>query len=167
MMGAQMPARLPTPVLIGRGPQMDALMDALDGAAGGSAAVVLIGGEAGIGKSRLVAELAAHARARGDLVLEGGCASLGSGEGLSFAPIAEALRDLLRSDDRALIDAVIDPTTRELGRLAPDFLRNDDAGFLHDAPADWAQTRLFEAFLTLLDRLGKWRPTVLVIEDIH
>ena len=167
MIGANMPARLSSPILIGRGPQMDSLMDALGRAEGGSPTMVLVGGEAGIGKSRLVAELATYARARGDLVLEGGCASLGSGEGLPFAPIAEALRDLLRSGDRALIDDVIDPTTRELGRLIPEFLRGDGDGFLHDAPADWAQTRLFEAFLTLLERLGERRPVVLVIEDIH
>jgi len=62
---------------------------------------------------------------------------------------------------------VIDPTTRELGRLVPDFVRDDGNGFLHDAPADWAQTRLFDAFLTLLERLGERRPTMLVVEDIH
>jgi DNA-binding CsgD family transcriptional regulator/tetratricopeptide (TPR) repeat protein len=167
MIGAEMPARLSSPILIGRGSNMDSLMDALGRAEGGSPKVVLIGGEAGIGKTRLTAELAARATERGDLVLEGGCASLGSGEGLPFAPIAEALRDLLRLGDRALLDDVIDPTTRELGRLIPDFLRDDGDGFRHDAPADWAQSRLFEAFLTLLERLGQRRPTVLITEDIH
>jgi DNA-binding CsgD family transcriptional regulator/tetratricopeptide (TPR) repeat protein len=167
MIGAEMPARLSSPVLIGREPQMDSLIDALGRAEAASPTVVLLGGEAGIGKSRLAAELALHARERNGLVLEGGCASLGSGEGLPFAPIAEALRDLLRSGDRALIDDVIDPTTRELGRLVPDLLRPDGGGYLQDAPADWAQTRLFEAFLTLLERLGERRATVLVTEDIH
>ena len=167
MIGPEMPARLSSPVLIGRGPQMDALTDALGRAEGGSPTVVLVGGEAGIGKSRLVAELAARARERGDPVLEGRCASLGAGEGLPFAPIADALRGLLRSGDRALIDDMIDPTTRELGRLIPEFRRDDGDGYLQAAPADWAQTRLFDAFLILLERLGTRRPTVLVIEDIH
>jgi DNA-binding CsgD family transcriptional regulator/tetratricopeptide (TPR) repeat protein len=167
MIGAEMPARLSSPVLIGRLPEMAMLHEALARVEAGSPVVVLIGGEAGIGKSRLVAELAAHARARGDLVLEGACASLGSGEGLPFGPIAEALRGLLRSSDRALLDDVIDPTTRELGRLIPDFLWNDGDGFLQVAPADWAQTRLFDAFLTLLERLGERRSVVLVTEDVH
>jgi DNA-binding CsgD family transcriptional regulator len=167
MIGAEMPARLSSPVLIGRLPEMAMLHEALDRAEAGSPVVVLVGGEAGIGKSRLVAELAAHARARGDLVLEGACASLGSGEGLPFGPIAEALRGLLRSSDRALLDDVIDPTTRELGRLIPDFLWNDGDGFLQVAPADWAQTRLFDAFLMLLQRLGERHSVVLVIEDVH
>jgi DNA-binding CsgD family transcriptional regulator len=167
MIGAEMPARLSSPVLIGRLPEMAMLHEALDRAEAGSPVVVLVGGEAGIGKSRLVAELAAHARARGDLVLEGACASLGSGEGLPFGPIAEALRGLLRSSDRAVLDDVIDPTTRELGRLIPDFLWNDGDGFLQVAPADWAQTRLFDAFLMLLQRLGERHSVVLVIEDVH
>lgn len=167
MIGAEMPARLSSPVLIGRLPEMAMLHEALARVEAGSPVVVLIGGEAGIGKSRLVAELAAHARARGDLVLEGACASLGSGEGLPFGPIAEALRGLLRTSDRALLDDVIDPTTRELGRLIPDFLWNDGDGFLQVAPADWAQTRLFDAFLTLLERLGERRSVVLVTEDVH
>ena len=60
----------------------------------GDAVVVLVGGDAGIGKTRLVAEAAGVARESGSLVLEGGCVSLGSGEGLPFAPIVEALRRL-------------------------------------------------------------------------
>ena len=43
----------------------------------GTAATVLVGGDAGIGKSRLIAEFSVHARGQGALVLEGGCVSLG------------------------------------------------------------------------------------------
>ena len=60
----------------------------------GDAVVVLVGGDAGIGKTRLVAEVAGRARESGALVLEGGCVSLGNGEGLPFAPIVEAFRRL-------------------------------------------------------------------------
>jgi DNA-binding CsgD family transcriptional regulator len=167
MIGPEMPARLSSPVLIGRVPEMAVLLEALGRAESGSPVVVLVGGEAGIGKSRLVAELAAQARLRGDLVLEGACPSLGSGEGLPFAPIAEALRGLLRSSDPTLLDDVIDPTTRELGRLVPEFLGQDGDGFLPVAPPEWAQTRLFDAFLTLLERIGQRRSVVLVAEDLH
>ena len=66
--------------------------EAIARGAAGDTVVVLVGGDAGIGKSRLVAEAAAAARAQGALVLEGGCVSLGNGEGLPFAPIVEALR---------------------------------------------------------------------------
>jgi DNA-binding NarL/FixJ family response regulator len=167
MIGAEMPGRLSSPVLIGRVPEMTTLEDALGRAEEGSPVVVLVGGEAGIGKSRLVAELADEARGRGDLVLEGSCASIGSDEGLPFAPIAEALRGLLRTDDRTLLAQVIDPTTRELGRLVPELLIDGGKGGAPDAPPEWAQTRLFDAFFILLERLGDRRTVVLIAEDLH
>jgi DNA-binding CsgD family transcriptional regulator/tetratricopeptide (TPR) repeat protein len=167
MIGAEMPARLSSPVLIGREPEMAVLLDALDRAEAGSPAVVLVGGEAGIGKTRLVTEVANVARGRGDLVLEGGCASLGSGEGLPFAPIAEALRGWRRSEDPASLVGLIDPTTRELARLVPGLLDEGRDEVLPDIPPEWAQTRLFDAFLILLERLGERQPAVLIAEDLH
>jgi len=167
MIGAKMPARLSSPILIGREAELVALEDALERAENGSAVVVLIGGEAGIGKSRLVAELADRARRRGDLVLEGGCVSIGAEEGLPFAPIAEALRGWLRSPDRAPLDPIIDPATRELGRLVPEVLAGDAETALAATPAEWAQSRLFDAFLLLLERLGEMQPVVLIAEDLH
>ena len=119
MIGREMSARLSSPILIGRVPEMATLEEALGRAEDGAPVVVLVGGEAGIGKSRLVRELADRARERGDLVLEGGCVSLGSDEGLPFAPIAEALRGLVRTSDRAVLDGLIDPATRELGPARP------------------------------------------------
>ena len=166
MIGAEMPARLSSPVLIGRVAEMAAMDDALERAEGGAPVVVLIGGEAGIGKSRLSAEVADGARRRGDLVLEGGCVSIGAEEGLPFAPIADALRGWLRSPGRAPLEAVIDPATRDLGRLVPELLTGDSA-VLAATPAEWAQTRLFDAFLVLLERLGEQRPVVLIAEDLH
>ena len=146
MIGRAMSARLSSPILIGRVPEMATLEEALGRAEDGEPVVVLVGGEAGIGKSRLVRELADRARERGDLVLEGGCVSLGSDEGLPFAPIAEALRGLARVSDRAILDGLIDPATRELARLVPELL-DDHRDLRSDAPPEWAQTRLFDGFI--------------------
>lgn len=162
----EMPARLSSPVLIGRVTEMAALMDALTRSEAGRSAVAIVGGEAGIGKSRLVAELVGRARDAGNLVLTGGCVSLGSDEGLPFAPIAEALRGLLRTLDRRDVDDLMDATTSELTRLVPD-LRRPGVDRETDGPAEWAQTRLFEGFVALLERLGRRAPTVLLIEDLH
>ena len=96
MIDTEMPVRLSSPVLIGRVAEMAALQSALERAEAGAPVVALVGGEAGIGKSRIVAEVADRARQRGDLVLHGGCVSIGSEEGLPFAPIAEALRGWFR-----------------------------------------------------------------------
>ena len=144
---------------------MATLEEALGRAEDGEPVVVLVGGEAGIGKSRLVRELADRARERGDLVLEGGCVSLGSDEGLPFAPIAEALRGLARISNREILDGLIDPATRELARLVPELL-DDPRDIPSDAPPEWAQTRLFELTI-LLERLGRRRPVTLVVEDVH
>jgi predicted ATPase len=86
--------RVSSPLFIGRQAELDTLGRALDAAAGGSASTVLIGGDAGIGKTRLVAEVGAMARQAGMLVLEGGCVALGDGGSLPFAPIVDALRNL-------------------------------------------------------------------------
>lgn len=167
MIGTDMSARVSSPIFIGRLPEMATLTDALARARTGDPAVVLVGGEAGIGKSRIVDEVADLARGRGDLVLEGGCISLGSDEGLPFAPIAEALRGLIRHVDRATLAGLVDPATRELARLVPELIAGDDAGPSADSPPEWAQTRLFEGFLTLLARLGQRQTVVLTVEDLH
>src|SRR4029079_2081149 len=122
MIDTEMPVRLSSPVLIGRVAEMAELQSALERAEAGAPVVALVGGEAGIGKSRIVAEVADRARQRGDLVLHGGCVSIGSEEGLPFAPIAEALRGWFRSADDGRAAVVIDNATRELGRLAPHVL---------------------------------------------
>lgn len=86
--------RVASPEFVGRRQELASLADAVMRGTGGDAAVVLVGGDAGIGKTRLVAEVAGAAGKRGALLLEGGCVSLGNGEGLPFAPIVEALRRL-------------------------------------------------------------------------
>jgi DNA-binding CsgD family transcriptional regulator/tetratricopeptide (TPR) repeat protein len=166
MIRPEMSARLSSPILIGRMPEMAALETAFERAAGGSPSVVLIGGEAGIGKSRLVREFADRARQRDGLVLEGGCVSLGSEEGLPFGPIAEALRGLRRQLDPTLLDGLIDPATRELVRLVPELVAGGGEA-TPETPAEWAQTRLFDGFLVLVERLGEGQPVVFVVEDIH
>jgi DNA-binding CsgD family transcriptional regulator/tetratricopeptide (TPR) repeat protein len=167
MIGADMSARVSSPIFIGRLHELATLNDALGRAESGDPAIVLVGGEAGIGKSRLVDELAIRARDRGAIVIAGGSISLGSDEGLPFASIAEALRGLVRSVDREMLVEMLDPATRELGRLVPELDVGKDEGPKADSPPEWAQTRLFEGFLTLLARLGRRHTVVLIVEDLH
>jgi AAA ATPase-like protein len=79
---------LVSPVLVGRDAELAALTAALDDAVEGVPGVVLLGGEAGVGKTRLVEEAAQGAQAAGARVLTGSCVELG-GEGLPFAPLAD------------------------------------------------------------------------------
>ncbi len=87
-------ARRVSPVLVGREAEAGVLLGALEVAAGGLPQVVLVGAEAGGGKSRLVGEVTARVRDRA-LVLAGGCVVLGAA-GLPYAPITAALRELVR-----------------------------------------------------------------------
>ena len=78
---------------MGRERELAGLTAALERAADRRPAVALVAGESGVGKTRLVSELAARAGAQGARVLTGDCVDLGDGE-LAFAPIVSALRGL-------------------------------------------------------------------------
>ena len=87
--------RVSSPTFVGRAEQLAAFDESLAGAAAGKPSLLLLSGESGVGKSRLVAEFASRTRAAGARVLCGDCIELGDGE-LPYAPIVAALRDLSR-----------------------------------------------------------------------
>ncbi len=151
-----------SPVLVGRAGQLSALAAALAETARGHPATVLVGGEAGVGKSRLLAEFATRSRDAGSRVLTGGCLELGA-DGLPFAPFTAVLRELVRDLGAAgVADLLPGGATRELARLLPEFgepAPAEDAGE--------ARARLFEQVLILLEQLAETSPVLLVIEDAH
>jgi len=170
-----MTATLTSPTFVGRTEELARLAAAADRAAAGTPTAVLIGGEAGVGKTRLVGELVASARQAGATVLVGGCVELG-GEGVPFGPLIEALRPFLRDLDEPELARLVPGRTRvELARLLPEL---DPSGRPGTGPAGSGlaaggfglgsdQGRLFELLLVLLERLGAERPAVLVVEDLH
>jgi len=165
-------SRVSSPRFIGRGAETTVMAAAVEDARAGDSSVVLIGGEAGIGKTRLIDEVAAQARAGGAVVLHGGCVSLGDGGGLPFAPFVEALRRLpgvLATGAFGDLDLEMlrTPATAELGRLMPEFgtpTGEDVGGF---ARPEWVQARIFEGLLGLLGALGERAPVVTILEDLH
>ena len=150
-----------SPTFVGRIDELKTLEAARGRAANGEPAVVLVGGEAGIGKTRLVAELTAHCAADGTRVLVGGCVPVGNGA-LPYAPIMAALRVLLGDVGAGAVRELVGPSWPELARLLP-ALGEPEAGTAGQA----AQARLFELLLGLLGRLGQQAPLVLVVEDLH
>jgi len=153
---------------VGRDDELARLRDVVADAAEGRARLVLVSGDAGIGKSRLVAELLRSLEPAGAWVLAGGCLAIANG-GLPYAPLTEALRNLARELEPAALDAVLGPARVELARLLPDLAARDAAAVAPAAgPASRAdQARLFELVLGLLGRLGADRPVLLVVEDLH
>jgi predicted ATPase len=155
------------PRFVGRSAELGRLEAAFAQVSSGAPVTVCVGGEAGVGKTRLVSEFAARVRQSGGRVLLGGCIELGEGA-LPFAPIVEALRGLGRELEPGDLDKLVGTGQPMLARLLPE---------LGQVPAEprsagltagpWAQARLFDAVLTLLERLAGRSPTVLVVEDLH
>ena len=161
-----MARRLSSAVFVGRSRELTTLLSTADAAASGAARLTLVGGEAGVGKSRLVTESAARLRDDGWLVLEGGSVALGD-DGLPFGPIVEALRALVRDVDADRIAAAAGPSLPELVRLVPELGGAATEASLLTGQAEWLQVRIFEGILRLLGRLGDVTPVVLIVEDLH
>ncbi len=131
-------------------------------------ACVLIGGDAGIGKTRLVAEFRSRARSAGVLVATGACIPTNGG-GLPYGPFVGILRDLVRQLDHETAARVLRPAIGGLGLDLPGFDRPD---WRVDQPAaattnNLGKTRLFSALLTGFASLSERSPIVLVLEDLH
>ena len=157
-----MGGRVASPTFVGRVEELELLEAARRRAADAEPAVVLVGGEAGVGKTRLVTELTARCATEGTRVLVGGCVPVGDGA-LPYAPIVEALRALLGDVGVGVVRELVGPSWPELARLLPALGASDRTG-----PSDQTtQARLFELLLGLLGRLAEQAPLVLVVEDLH
>ena len=143
--------------MVGRDQAVAALEAALVRAAEGEAAIVLVRGEAGVGKTRLLRETARRADESGAQLLWGECLPIGNGE-LPYAALVGALRPLTRSLDADGRDAVLGPARGELARLLPE-LGEGDAPV---PPTPGSTARLLELLLGVFERLGERTPVVLV-----
>lgn len=152
------PARVSSSSFVGRRAELAALEETWKaGVNDERAGVVLIAGEAGVGKSRLVAELGSRLTDP-SLVLVGQCFNLAD-RALPFGPIVQVLRTLHRTLDHATLDAIVGPAREELAALLPELGTPAREGIVSAA--------LFEQLLGLFERLSDRVPTLLVIEDLH
>lgn len=149
-----------SPVFVGRVDELGVLNDALARAAAGEPQALLLGGEAGVGKTRLIEEFATAACREGAVVALGGCVEIGA-DGLPFAPFSTALRALRRHlpDELAVAAA---GQEEELARLLPEL--GDTSRGRHDEDG---MARLFELTVRLLERVAADRPVVVLLEDLH
>ena len=148
-----------SPGLVGRRAELDELRGALAAAAGGQQVTVLLGGEAGVGKTRLVTEFAREAEAGGARVVVGQCVPLGD-VGLPFVPIAGAVRELASQLGADQLVELAGPGRDVLPSLVPEL--GAAAGQVADG-----RVRLFEVIAVLLERVAVDRPLLLAIEDAH
>ncbi|MFC8435286.1 AAA family ATPase [Streptomyces sp. NPDC057253] len=163
-----------SPVFVGRTEELNHLNEALVRAAAGGTSqafgtagepqALLLGGEAGVGKTRLVEEFATAACRQGAVVALGGCVEIGA-DGLPFAPFSTALRALRRALPAELAAAAAGQE-EELARLLPEIGEGLPARHTgrHD---EESMARLFELTARLLERVAAERTVVIVLEDLH
>jgi DNA-binding CsgD family transcriptional regulator/tetratricopeptide (TPR) repeat protein len=164
-------ANVVSPVFIGRQDEMRALERLLDRAQARDAAFALIGGEAGVGKTRLARELGARAAGEGFCVLTGQCVELGA-EGLPLAPLVDALRTLARTMPPDVLAGVLGPAAPGLSRLLPELAplaagRASGGALAAPAGEDMQKAQLLELVLGTLGRLSGVAPVLFTVEDVH
>ncbi|MDV7218360.1 ATP-binding protein, partial [Streptomyces prunicolor] len=140
--------------LIGRDEELARLAGVLERARAGTAGAVLIAGDAGVGKTRVLDEVAVRAAGAGMTVLTGHCVDLGD-VGLPYLPFTEIL-GVLADDERFAAALAAHPAVDRLLGAGSDAAR--DAG---------GRLRLFEGIAGLLADLSDIAPLLLVLEDLH
>ena len=141
-------------------------LSCLEGALGTDVRMVLVVGDAGVGKTRFAGECMRRAAAGGMVCVLGGCLPL-AGE-LPLLPVADALGELSRLEDGRLLDGALGRVPRyvrtEIARLLPQ-LEAGDPG--RGRVEGWQRERLFLAVAELLGAVAQESGLVVVVEDVH
>jgi DNA-binding NarL/FixJ family response regulator len=144
--------------MVGRDDELGRLLTLLDDAEAGRSVAALVSGDAGVGKSRLVAEVSHLAAGRGFTVLSGQCAELG--DSVPYLPLADALRGAAQSS--GVRDAL--SSRPALSLLLPE----GGEGLTIDSDrSGLARQQMFGGVLGLLAELAAAAPVLLVLEDLH
>ena len=150
---------------VGRSVELAQLEDAYSRVRDADGSTIIVGGEAGAGKSRLVRELLDRPALAGAGVLSGACLELAEAAP-PYGPFVEALRGLVAAEPPERLPALLGPWRTELARVLPELEPRVPRG----APAEFdrtGQARLFEIILGVVERVAGRAPTVLVVEDVH
>jgi class 3 adenylate cyclase/tetratricopeptide (TPR) repeat protein len=151
--------------LAGRGHELAMLDAAWTAVTTGQRRAVLVAGEPGVGKTRLVSEIAHHAADRGATVLWGRCVDELT---VPFGPFIEALRRYLAAVDGSQLRRVVGPLGGELIRVLPEVAEHvPQLRPLLQTDAATERFRLFEAISELLCEISVDAPLLLVLDDVH
>ena len=151
--------------LIGRADELELARGMLRRARDGTPGVLLVGGEAGVGRSRLAAAIADEAVASGARAATGTCVRMDAGA-LTYAAIITALRSLAATADPAEVARTLGTHRHQVARLLPEVARPvPDSPPLDEDPM--ARLRLFEAVTGWLNRMADGDPVLLIVEDLQ
>jgi predicted ATPase len=153
---ADVARRVTSRQLVGRADELAGLRAATRAAAQDEARVVLLSGDAGISKTRLVGTAIEQAHRERFIAALGGCLQLGE-VSVAYAPLVEALRDLRTQLGEDVLAELLGPGLADIGVL----LGGGNAGGAQSSGP------LFEHLLGFLTRLSQRQPVLLVFEDLH
>jgi len=158
--------RVPCPRFIGRKDDLLWLQERLVEARRGQGELILLAGEAGIGKSRLLREAIAQAQQAEIRVLEGKCSLFEAA--LPYAPFVEAFRGLLHARTPSEIVVLLGPYAPEVMKLLPELaaLMPGVVPSPSLSPPE-EKSRLFESLYQVLRRFAANAPLILALEDVH
>ena len=152
--------------LVGREKELASLRECWQEAETGQGRLVLISGEAGVGKTRLIEEFSHHQRWQGVRVLWGRCYEFE--RVLPYQPVAEALRTILSTVTSAEVADLPARIIAEVARLAPEIAERFPS---LETPAsisfEQEQARLFDGVARFLSKLSSHGALLIVLEDLH
>jgi predicted ATPase len=163
-MGESVTPPIICPTLVGRAGHLATLQLLVEQAKQGGGHVALISGEAGIGKSRLVAEAKAYAMAQGFLLLQGNC--FPTDLTYPYAPLLDLLRSLVASNPQASLAAAVKTLARDISPLLPELVP-DQTIALPSLEPEQEKRRLFAVLAAFFLHLSTHAPVLLIIEDVH
>ncbi len=153
-------------VFVGRRPELDQLLAALDDVLAHRGRVFLLAGEPGIGKSRFAEEVIRRARERGFDTLVGRCWEAGGAP--AYWPWVQSLRLYVRATEPATLQAQLGPGAAEIAHILPE-LHELLPGLAERTSVDseGARFRLFDAAAEFLRTASERRPIAIVLDDLH
>jgi tetratricopeptide (TPR) repeat protein len=151
---------------VGREQERTTLQRCLDQVSHGEGRVVMIGGEPGVGKTRLAREAGAEASEKGFLVLAGSCYD--RDDPIPFGPLVEMLEARARGPDQTAFREALGNDASEIARLMPQLRRLfPDIDPPAQPSAELSRQILFTALSELLARAAANRPVFILLEDLH
>jgi DNA-binding CsgD family transcriptional regulator len=169
MMQARLTGPVMCPVFIGRVPDLTTLRLLVERAKSGQGYVALVSGEAGIGKSRLLAEVKTAAAFHNFLLLQGSC--FPTDQAIPYAPLLDLLRSHFSKQPEAKPTYAVEPFIQAFLPFLPDLghmLAAEIPPPMEPAlDPEQEKRRRFEILAHFFTRLAEARPVLLVVEDLH
>lgn len=156
----------PERIFVGREAELVELRNLVDRLRTGKGGLALVGGEPGVGKTRLSEEILAYGRREGFLALEGHCYEMDGAQ--PYLPWIESLEVAAGLVPRERLRDALGDAAPEVAKLVPELRhRYDDIGEPIDLPAEQQQRYLFNSMRGFLERLSEETPIVWLLDDLH